>query len=140
MAFSDEQLSRIYDRTNGRCHICRRQLSFSKYGRHGQNGAWHVEHSRPRSLGGTDHGNNLYAACIPCNLAKGTFHTRTARGWHGNTRAPYSAVRLKAKRETNTAGGALIGAGLGLLLGGPIGALVVGFLGGAIGNDSSPNL
>lgn len=138
MAFTNDELSRIYSRTNGRCHICHCQLSYSNYGRNGSSGAWHVEHSRPRALGGTNHGNNLYAACIPCNLAKGTYHTRTARGWNGNTRAPYSAAKLKAKRETNTAGGALIGAGLGLLLGGPVGALVVGLLGGAIGDDVSP--
>lgn len=140
MAFTNDELSRIYNRTNGRCHICHCSLSYSNYGHHGSRGSWHVEHSRPRALGGTNHGNNLYAACIPCNLAKGTHHTRTARGWNGNTRAPYSGQKLRAKRETNTAGGALIGAGLGLLIGGPIGALVVGFLGGAIGNDSSPKV
>lgn len=140
MAFTDDQLSHIYYKTNGHCHICHCRLSYSNYGRHGASGAWHVDHSRPRALGGTGHRNNLYAACIPCNLAKSTFHVRTARGWHGNTRAPYSAEKLMAKRETNTAGGALIGAGLGLLIGGPIGALVVGLLGGAIGEEASPKV
>jgi len=138
MAFSAEKLNRIYDRTNGRCHICQCQLSFASYGRYGLRGAWHCEHSKPRALGGSNHGNNLYAACIPCNLAKGTCHTRTVRGWKGNTRAPYSREILNAKRETNTTAGALIGVGAGLLLGGPVGALVVGLLGGAIGNDASP--
>lgn len=138
MGYSDDRLNKIFDRTNGRCHICGKQLSRGNRGRHGARGAWHVEHSIPRALGGTDHANNLYAACIQCNLEKGTRHTRTARAWHGNTRAPYSKATLETKRETNTASVALIGAGIGLRIGGPVGALIGGVLGALIGEDISP--
>jgi hypothetical protein len=137
MAYSDDQLNRIFDRTNGYCHLCHGKLFFTNYGRHGVRGAWHVEHSRPRAKGGSSHGNNLYAACIPCNLAKGTCHTRTARRWNGQTRAPYSKAKLKAKREESTWAGALLGMGIGAALG-PWGAVLGGVLGAAIGEDSAP--
>jgi HNH endonuclease len=45
--------------------------------------ACEVEHLIPWSLGGTDHLNNLYPACIPCNRGKGTTSTRTVRAWNG---------------------------------------------------------
>ena len=90
MAFNDEALSRIFDRTDGRCHICGKTLCFQNYGASGRRGAWEVEHSMPRARGGTDHANNLFAACIPCNRAKGTVTTRTARRWNDRTAAPFS--------------------------------------------------
>jgi hypothetical protein len=31
----------------------------------------HVDHKRPRSLGGTDDMDNLWTLCSPCNLGKG---------------------------------------------------------------------
>jgi hypothetical protein len=61
MAYTSEQLNRIYDRTSGYCHICCKKLSFKHYGRYGERGAWHAEHSRPRARGGTNHGNS----CTP---------------------------------------------------------------------------
>ena len=54
-------LNAIYDRTSGYCHICHRKLAFYNYGIVDAKGAWEVEHSRPRALGGTHDGNNKYA-------------------------------------------------------------------------------
>ncbi len=90
MKFDDETLDRIFSRTDGQCHICRKQLSFSNYGWGGKRGAWEVEHSIPRSKGGKDHLNNLYAACISCNRSKGNASTRSARAKNGYRKAPLS--------------------------------------------------
>ncbi len=117
MAYDDATLSRVFDRTNGKCHLCRKMLVFSNYGRSGHRGAWHVEHSRPRAKGGADHGNNRYAACVGCNLEKGTLTTRTVRMWNGHRRAPLSRERYRRAKLWWTIGGGAAG----LILGGPWG-------------------
>lgn len=93
----NDTLKCIYTRTEGACHVCRKKLCFNNYGKMGRRGAWEIEHSVPVSKGGTDHLNNLYAACIPCNRSKGTSHTRTARAEYGYRRAPLS----KKQRSKN---------------------------------------
>ncbi len=70
MAWTDDELNDIYDKTGGYCRYCRKKLSFSNYGRPGEKGAWEVDHSIPRVRGGTDHLNNLVPACIECNRSK----------------------------------------------------------------------
>ena len=102
MKFDDETLDRIFHRTDGQCHICRKRLSFSNYGLVGKRGAWEVEHSRPRSKGGTNHRNNLYTACISCNRSKGNGTTASARAANGYRTAPLSE---KKKNENAWAGG-----------------------------------
>jgi hypothetical protein len=52
MAYTDERLNRIYDRTNGYCHICHKKLSFVNYAQYGWRGAWEVDHSKPKAKGG----------------------------------------------------------------------------------------
>jgi len=54
MAFSNDDLNYIFDRTTGRCHICRDDLDFSAYGESPEFGGWEVDHSVPRAKGGTD--------------------------------------------------------------------------------------
>ena len=138
MAYSTEKLSWIYDRTSGRCHICGKKLSFKNYGRYGEKAAWQVEHSRPRARGGTDHGNNLYAACIGCNLEKSTVSTRTARGWHGRRKAPLSRQRrMEAKRSAALAWG-ILGATAGALFG-PWGLVAGALIGAKIGHETDPD-
>ena len=133
--YSDDQLSRIYDRTSGYCHICRKKLSFTNYGRIGYRGAWEVEHSIARANGGSHHGNNLYAACISCNRSKCAGTTRSARAAQGRTRAPLSRQKRASKRIENT----FLGAGTGPLAGlrfGPGGALIGGIIGALIGDSA----
>ena len=132
------RLRKIYDKTDGYCHICHRKLSFKNYGKHGSKGSWHIEHSNPKAKGGSDHMNNLLPACIECNIEKSTLTTRTARSYHGNTRAPYSKTKKKKIKAGNTTAGAVIGGGIGWALGGPVGGAVGSFVGGLIGNGSSP--
>ncbi len=138
MAFSDEQLNWIYDRTNGKCHICGKQVFFVNYGNPNGKGAWEVEHSVPRAKGGSDYLRNLYPACIKCNRAKSTATTRTARAWHGRTRAPLSKEKREQSKQRNAMAGAgvlgLVGAILApwTIPGAIIGVAIGGFLGYAI--------
>ena len=76
MAYSDEELNHIYDKTNGYCYHCGKKLAFSNYGVPGTTGAWEVDHSRSRASGGTDYLRNLVPSCIPCNRSKGPLHSR----------------------------------------------------------------
>lgn len=110
----------VYDRTAGRCHICGKQLARCNYGKHGQRGAWEIEHSVPRARGGSDHGNNLYPACIRCNRVKGTATSRTARAKNNRKRAPLSLRRQGQVRANRAVGGGLIGAVAAGLVGAPI--------------------
>lgn len=137
MAYDNDRLNSIYDKTDGCCHICHKKLSFTNHGKRGGKGAWHVEHSKPKAKGGTNHLNNLFPACIDCNSEKGVMHTRTARGWNSNTRAPYSAAKKKQIKTDNTVGGVFVGGVIGALFG-PAGMALGAALGGAIGNSSSP--
>lgn len=72
MRFTNEQLNKIYDKTEGYCYYCQKRLSFVNYGKNGYRGAWHVDHSRAQDSGGSDYLRNLVPACINCNLDKST--------------------------------------------------------------------
>jgi hypothetical protein len=137
--FSDEELNRIYDRTNGKCHLCHRRLAFRNYGAHGKLGAWHVEHSLPLARGGTNFLLNLYGACIRCNLEKSTRSTRTARAWAGKSRAPLSRERRASAKEDAALLGGVVGAGLGAALTGRHGLLLGAVLGAVIGYSQDPD-
>ena len=93
MRLSEDRINEIFDRTSGKCHLCHKKLSFKNYGHPGDRGAWEIEHSVPRACGGSDRINNLYAACISCNRAKGARTTRSMRLRRGLTRAPVAKGR-----------------------------------------------
>ncbi|MCC6285145.1 MAG: HNH endonuclease [Phycisphaerales bacterium] len=138
MAWTEEQLGAIYDRTSGYCHLCSKKLAYSNYADHGRKGAWEVEHSVPRACGGTERMNNLYAACIPCNRGKQARSTRSCRAENGRSRAPLNRRARKTVRTQS----ALAGAGLGALLGsafGPLGVVVGGALGAHLGHKENPD-
>jgi hypothetical protein len=132
MGLNTEQLDRIYRRTSGYCHLCHSTLARKNYGKPGQRGAWEVEHSVPRSKGGTDHPNNLYPACVGCNREKSNGSTRMARSWNGKARAPLCPEKRKQAKTEKGLIGAACGGVFGFALAGPVGAsvgaLVVGHL------------
>lgn len=70
MSFPDDRLEAIFDKTDGDCTYCEKQLAWSNYGQPGYRSAWEVDHSVPMSRGGTDHLNNLVPACLDCNREK----------------------------------------------------------------------
>ena len=138
MKTDDEKLERIYQRTDGQCHICRKRLYFGNYGAIGSKGAWEIEHSRPRSKGGTDHLNNLYAACIRCNRSKGNSTTAFARGANGYRTAPLS----QEKKNRNVLAGGAAGVLAFLFVPPPLrlaAALVGGVVGAVVGKSYEPD-
>jgi hypothetical protein len=137
MAYSDEQLERIYYRTSGYCHICHKRLSYVNYALYGERGAWEVEHSKPIARGGTSHGNNLFAACISCNRSKRHGSSRTARSRNGQSRAPYSRSKVNARRDNNQLGGMITGGIIGSRFG-PRGPIVGALLGALFGDKNTP--
>lgn len=137
--FDQKKLNTIYERTDGQCHLCRKKLARKNYGMPGARGAWEVEHSKPRSKGGTDHRNNLYAACVSCNRSKRNGSTRTARYKHGYRAAPFSAE----KKKENVLLGAGVGGALAWILVPPqikvVGAVMGAVLGGLTGANARPD-
>jgi len=132
-----QKLKKVYDRTNGYCHICHKKLSLCNYGILGLKGAWHIEHSKAKANGGSDHLNNLYAACIECNFKKGTKSTRTMRRRNSVSRAPYNKEKREAIKNGNTVFGMLTGGAIGSLFG-PGGVIICSVLGELLGEDLSP--
>lgn len=70
MVYSNERLSDIFDKTDGHCRHCGKQLSFSNFGKRYARGGWEVDHSVPISKGGSDNLRNLWSTCWICNLDK----------------------------------------------------------------------
>ncbi len=138
MAYTDDELSLIFDRTDGHCHLCWRKLCFANYSRLGRRGAWEVEHSNPRRNGGSDRLCNLYAAHVVCNREKGTVSTRTARAWNGRTKAPLSKQRKEEVRNDNRLGWGSVGALTGGVIFGPPGFVLGGILGAIVGDGIEP--
>lgn len=134
MSYDKSQLREIYRKTNGRCHLTGRRLVFKHYGRVGYRGAWEVDHSRPRSCGGADHGNNLYPSCLIANRSKGNQSTYSFRRRNGLSKAPLSRKKIAKIKEERATGGFFAGALIGLPFG-PVGALVTAVIGAAIGDN-----
>lgn len=139
MPFNKIELDQIYRRTSGYCHLCHKKLSRRNYGQFGKRGAWEVEHSVPRSNGGTDHMNNLFPACCGCNRDKSNMTTRTARRWNGKVKAPMSPTKRAAARTENTVFGMIGGGIAGLCIAGPIGGIVGAIACGKFGNSLNPD-
>jgi 5-methylcytosine-specific restriction endonuclease McrA len=128
---------KAFDKTDGRCHICGKKLCYSNYGSFGSKGCWEIEHSNPQAVNGTHHLNNLYPACITCNRSKGKSPTRSARSFHGRTRAPYSRAKKESIKNSNAILG---GTTFGLLgsVAGPAGLVFGALLGAVIGHSINP--
>jgi 5-methylcytosine-specific restriction endonuclease McrA len=139
MAYSDERLNDIFDRTSGYCHICGLKLSFSNYGVFGARGSWEVEHSRPRCEEGSTRLCNLYAAHISCNRSKRARSTRSVRAQYGRTRAPLSVNRRSQAKVDNALGEALVVGLIGALLAGRGGFAAGALLGYKHGYDLNPD-
>ena len=65
-AWSTYEKRAVFNRSGGRCHICKRQHTFDGYNRY-----WNMEHLQPKSRGGSNDVRNLAVACISCNSNKG---------------------------------------------------------------------
>lgn len=74
MGFDVATINAVYDKTNGHCYYCGKRLAFKNYGQLGNHGAWEIDHSKPKSKGGTDYLRNLVPACTFCNRDKSVRH------------------------------------------------------------------
>lgn len=139
MAWTKEELDRIYQRTRGRCHLCGKTVARSNHGRAGRRGSWEVDHSRSRRRGGGDHPNNLRAACLFCNRSKGGGTNGRVRRKHGRTRAPRSPAEFeRAKRDAGMSWGLRSMVAAGVLGMTPGGVLLSGAVGGALAYSNDP--
>jgi len=102
-------LVRVFDKTNGQCHLCGRRLVLANYGAVGRRGAWERDHSRARAAGGTDTLRNLFAACVGCNRSKQVRSSRSVRRCNGLPRVPLSSVKRAQLREGDSLVGAAVG-------------------------------
>lgn len=103
MAFNNEKINNIYDKTDGCCHLCGKKHSFSSYGIN-----WEVEHSVPKLFGGTDHLNNLFVGCKSCNRSKQAYSTKSTRRLNGMKKAPLSRKKKQEQTENRILGVALL--------------------------------
>jgi hypothetical protein len=101
MGYTGEVLSYIYDKNDGYCWYCNKKLAFTNHGTLGERGAWEVDHSVPKSRGGTNYLRNLVPACIECNRQKGVRMGKSVRA-----SADYSAIS-----DSSGLGGILLGVG-----------------------------
>ena len=113
MKVTDSLKQDVLARTGGDCHICHDPVGPRSYGRVHSRRGWEIDHSVPRSKGGTDRLNNLYAAHIDCNRSKGAKSTGAARRKYGLTFAPLSSTQRNFRRRlallVGTTGGGLAG-------------------------------
>lgn len=127
--FGSDKPRAVFEKTSGHCHLCRKRMAFSNYGNHGTRGAWEIDHSVPRALGGTDHLNNLYAAHTSCNRSKQARSSASVRRENGHSRPPMSAAAMEELKAGDAWTGALSGGLIGVRFGGFPGMLI----GAAIG-------
>lgn len=106
---------RVYAKCGGKCHLCHRRIILSHYGRNDVPSGWHIDHSVPRAMGGTDHQNNLLPACWYCNLSKGARPSEMVRRRNGVAGIPPPRAQEQVESESNV--GWVFGLGaIGLLL------------------------
>jgi 5-methylcytosine-specific restriction endonuclease McrA len=143
IVWSEEQKDYIFHKTDGCCHLCGKKLARKNYAQKDERGCWEVEHSKSIANGGTDHLNNLFPACIPCNREKSNTKTSVQMRISKKIppRVPPNASQKhknkiqEAKRETDEnhlTESAVFGSFVGSLLGGPVGAIVGGVVVGGI--------
>lgn len=137
MKFTEQQLRKIFEKTDGYCHLCHKKLAFKNRGKNGERGAWHVEHTNAKANGGTDHLNNLMASCISCNLEKGVRPVKVIRSKKAVSRAPYSKKKKEILKKQNITTGYILGGVLGSTIG-PVGMFLGSTFGGLIGEENSP--
>lgn len=127
-SYSEEDLQLIFESSSGKCHLCLKPVRFEAYGQLSMEGAWEVDHSRPRAEGGSHHGNNLYPAHSTCNRRRGTRSAREVRAEHGYSRPPLSAKERKRFKHDRAMGGVAVGA----LAAASFGLGPIGIIGGAL--------
>jgi len=136
--YTKEERKRIWERTDGRCHLTGKHLKLKDYGV-----TWEIDHSKPVAKGGANHGNNYFAASISANRSKQARSSRSVRRDNGLNRSPMSRKEQEKRRDANTLKGAAGGAAAGAALLGALfppatllGAGIGGLAGALLGNKA----
>lgn len=61
---------KIFNKTNGQCHLCGSTIFFLFYGDLLSRYGWEIDHARPQSMGGSDRLANLWPAHPSCNRTR----------------------------------------------------------------------
>ena len=70
MPFTRQELSEVFRKSGGRCHVCGKALVFAKYGHFGRLGEWELDHVKPTPEDGFPSVDSVFPACILCNRHK----------------------------------------------------------------------
>jgi len=70
MAFSEEIVKKAWDRAQGHCERCKKQLTFENRGRGEGRGCWEAHH---KSANGSDVLSNCEILCFDCHKATASF-------------------------------------------------------------------
>lgn len=138
MGYTTGERRGIWQKTAGRCHLCKRRLALGQYGLAGARSAWEVDHSTPRAAGGTERWSNLLPACVPCNRSKQDKTTLAKRSENGFRRKPLLREERATEKRAAAAKGVTAGAVIGAIFGGPAGAAVGSLIGGLVGHAADP--
>ena len=71
MAYTDDELLWVYNRTDGRCIYCGTHLIFENYSLLAERGAWDINYFIPKLNNGARCRENWVPACIACDTIKG---------------------------------------------------------------------
>lgn len=138
MAYTRDQKRAIFDKYDGKCHICGGKIAFGSYGKSSPY-AWEVDHLKAKARGGhRTHLNNLAPAHPSCNRSKAAKTNRTARARVGRTRAPLTKKERASGKKKQAVVGGLSLAAVGGAIGGPAGAFVGAAIGSALGHGAEP--
>ena len=66
MGFSTEIIEKAWNRANGRCERCGKQLVRENHNE-GERGAWEAHHKTAQSSGGSDSLSNCEILCLECH-------------------------------------------------------------------------
>ena len=67
MAFPQSVVKQAWDKVNGHCNRCGKQLVWNNRGDDGQRGAWEAHHKLSQSHGGSDTLSNCEILCLNCH-------------------------------------------------------------------------
>jgi hypothetical protein len=101
---ADPKDEAVFEKTNGRCYMCDKQLSF--WNRKGERGAWEVGHKIARARRGSDSMRNLVPLCWQCNRKVGTLgveyyisHHMEPRGVMEHIKDMFGAKHVRRKHR-----------------------------------------
>ena len=66
MAFPKSIIDKAWERANGHCENCGKELSKNNH-EEGERGAWEAHHITPQSEGGSDTLSNCKVLCLDCH-------------------------------------------------------------------------